>query len=529
MADAALNTIPALLHAAVTRAADQPAVGIISDGQLIWRTWHEVDQDVLTFASTLQESGVSASDCVAQYAGNSYGWIVADLAIGVLDAIHVPLHNSLSSKQVCEFADLASAKLLVVDDANAEHSYGELPTCSHVRLDALTSPSRSAQGRGICCDHLATLLFTSGTTGQPRGVMLTHENLVSNAIAVSDAVGSDADETRLCFLPLSHIYARTCDLYSWLYRGSKLVLAESRDTIVRDCQLAQPSVINGVPYFYQKIAQQVGDAPPGTLQKLFGGNLKRCFCGGAAIAPEVEKVFQRQGLPILSGYGLTEASPVISATAHDDYRPGTVGRPLANLETKISREGELLVRGPNVMKGYWNDQAATDEAIVDGWLHTGDLGEFDEAGHLRIVGRKKEILVLATGKNVSPSRIESLLSGSPLIERVCVVGDGRKYLGALIVPNPDALRAEIRTRKLWVWSKRRAVTHPRVREFYRAEISRMLAEASAEEQVGCFTILTRNFEIERGELTSKLSLRRSTIEANFAREIERMYATKPTR
>lgn len=523
------ETIPKLLHAATARGGDQPALGTISDGQLHWRTWNEIDADVRTVAQLLESMDVSSGDRIAQWAANSYEWILIDLASGLLGAVHAPLHASLSTEQVVKSVSQAGAKLLLVDSPRGEWKQvlqqGDLNVIAHGELSALPSSSSSLQGRGnVAGDQLATLLFTSGTTGDPRGVMLSHRNLVSNAIAVSDAVGSDADETRLCFLPLSHIYARTCDLYSWLYRGSKLVLAESRDTIVRDCQLAKPKVINGVPYFYQKIAQQLGDAKPGTLRVLFGGNLTRCFCGGAAIAPEVEQLFQRQGLPILSGYGLTEASPVISATAADGYRPGTVGRPLPDVEVQLSAEREILVRGSNVMLGYWNDQAATDQAIVDGWLHTGDLGEFDAAGHLRIVGRKKETIVLSTGKNVAPARVEQLLSGSSLVEHVCVVGDGRKCLAALIVPNPDALRGEIRRLRLWVWSKRRAVTHPRVRGLFRREIDRLLSQASTEEQVGPFLILDRNFSIDHGELTAKLSLRRATITANFAREIDRLYA-----
>ena len=521
MANATLTTIPQLLAATVARAGDQPALGTISDGQLSWRTWAEIDTDVRRFAAKLRQANIGAGDRVAQRAPNSYEWIVTDLALLMLGAVHVPLHMSLAEQQVGELLEISDAKLLLVD-AEAPTKESPLPVFNYANLPA-TNDSSPIEDLADP-EQLATLLFTSGTTGQPRGVMLSHKNLTSNAIATSDAIGSDENELRLCFLPLSHIFARACDLYSWLYRGTQLVLAESRDTVVRDCQLVQPDVINGVPYFYQKIAQKLPDAAPGALLRLLGGNLKRCYCGGAAIAPEVEALFDRQELRILSGYGLTEASPVVSVTAHDDYHAGSAGRSIPNVEIQISATGEVLVRGPCVMMGYWNDPTATAKAIVDGWLRTGDLGEMNASGHLRIVGRQKEIIVLATGKNVSPSRVEQLLGGCSLFEHVCVLGDGRKCLGALIVPNPDALREEIRQQSLWVWSRRRAVTHPRIRELFRQEISRLLVHASAEEQVGCFAILDRNFSVEQGELTPKLSLRRKTIEANFAREIEQMYA-----
>ncbi|MEM8947269.1 MAG: AMP-dependent synthetase/ligase [Planctomycetota bacterium] len=522
MASHSIRNISELFTSQVELSGHRPALGSIQKGSVRWLSWNEIAAKVHHAIIRLRQAGVSQGDRVAQWAPNSIDWIFADLAILSLGAAHVPLHATLDTSQLVDQISLADPKVVVVENASELALTLQPKTLDYAELGFEQVSKRHELE--VAASQLATLLFTSGTTGQPRGVMLTHENLVSNAIAVSEAVGSDTNETRLCFLPLSHIYARTCDLYSWLYRGSKLVLAESRDTIVRDCQLAKPTVINGVPYFYQKIAQQLGDAGPGALKKLFGGELKRCFCGGAAVAPEVERLFERQGLPILTGYGLTEASPVISATRHDDYRAGTVGRPMANLDVKLSDEGEILVRGPSVMQGYWQDQAATDEAILDGWLHTGDLGEFDGAGHLRIVGRQKEIIVLSTGKNVAPSRVEQLLSGSPMIEHICVVGDAEKCLGALIVPNPDAIRAEIKRHRLWVWSKKRAVTHPQIRQLYRTEIDRLLVTASAEEQVGKFAILPRNFSVEAGELTTKLSLRRKAIAGNFAAEIHAMYA-----
>ncbi len=534
MADAALAMIPELLAATVARVGDQPALGLIHDGHLVWLSWNEIDANVRQFAQRLQQVGIRPGDRVAQYAPNSAAWIVTDLAILSLGAVHVPLHASLAKPQAEELLRLADAKLLVVAEEHmspaevltlrfAESDIERSPGLSELSTLHLDGPEdRPARSR-IAPAQLATLLFTSGTTGQPRGVMLSHENLVSNAIATTEVVGSLTNETRLCFLPLSHIYARTCDLYSWLYRGSRLVLAENRETIVRDCQIARPQAINGVPYFYQKIAQQLRGAEPGALKRLLGGELVRCFCGGAPVAPEVETFFEQQGLPLLSGYGLTEASPVVSATAPDDYQPGTVGQPLANLEVKLSAEGEVQVRGSSVMQGYWQDSAATQQTLIDGWLHTGDLGEFDSKGHLRIVGRKKEIIVLATGKNVSPTRVERLLAGSVLVEHVCVLGDGRKCLGALIVPNPDALRREIREQRLWVWSRRRAVTHPKILQVFRREIDRLLLDSSAEEQIGYFAILPRNFSMEQGELTAKLSLRRAVIIQNFTGVIERMY------
>jgi long-chain acyl-CoA synthetase len=522
------GTIPELLEATVSQAGERDAFGRLVAGVISWKTWQDVHADVLKAIACLHEWGIGRGDRVVQFAPNSYEWIITDLAILSLGAVHVPLHATLPASQAADLLAMSDAKLLVLDDDSTNIS-NEITIVTHAKLFAEIETDRrvSMLAAQVKPEDLATILFTSGTTGLPRGVILSHANLVSNTIATVEAVSSPYEELRFCFLPLSHIYARTCDLYAWIYRGSRIVLAHSRDTIMRDCQIAQPTVINGVPYFYQKVVQTLHaegkSKQPGALLQLLGGELKLCFCGGAAVAPEVEKLFSDQGLPLLSGYGLTEASPVISATRKENYAPGSVGRPLRDVEVRLAADGEIQVRGPNVMLGYWQDQAATNEAIVDGWLHTGDLGAFDDHGNLRIVGRRKEILALSTGKKVCPVSVEHRLSGSPYVEAVCVVGDGRSHLAALIVPNPLTLKKFIKENHLWVWSKHKAVTHPKVRELFRSEIDRLLVDAAREEHVGPFTILTRNFSLEAGEVTAKFSLRRDVIARNFAREIAEMY------
>ncbi|TWU00698.1 Long-chain-fatty-acid--CoA ligase FadD15 [Botrimarina colliarenosi] len=359
---------------------------------------------------------------------------------------------------------------------------------------------------------------TAGTSGEPRGVMLTEKNLASNAIALSEASGGDGDELRLSFLPMEHLYARTCDLYTWIVRGSRLVLAESPKTVFRDAKLVKPTVINGVPYFFQK-AIDLAEQERVSLRELLGGEIKRCYCGGAPLAPSVEQRFFDEGVPLYNGYGLTEASPVVTVNTPTAYKLGTVGKPLPGVEVCIASDGEILVGGPNVMLGYYNDPEATAAALRDGWLHTGDLGELDSDGFLTITGRKKELIVLATGKNVAPSRVEALLGASPWIEQACVLGDDRKGLRALIVPNRDRLRAEIKRRRLWVWSKRGALRHQAIRTLYREVIDACLAGASPEEQVHTFALIGRGFDRDLGEMTAKLSLRRDVIAKSFAREL----------
>jgi long-chain acyl-CoA synthetase len=333
-----------------------------------------------------------------------------------------------------------------------------------------------------------------------------------NSAVTAQTIGGDIEQVRLNVLPLAHIFARTCDLYTWVFRGTRLVLAENRDTWFRDLQLVRPDGLSAVPYFYQRAADKVretarasggGDAEePALLKALFGGRMERLTSGGAPLSPETEAWYRNRGLPILAGYGLTESSPVISMSTQTVNRFSSSGRPLAGIEVRIADDGEILNRGPNTMMGYWNDPAATAAAICDGWLHTGDMGEMDADGFLYVRGRKKELIVLATGKKVVPTRVEGLLTASPLIEQAVVFGEGQCGIVALIVPAACGLADGIAS----------DATHGR----YAAEINRCLKSAAHEEQIRHFAILDRPFSIERGEMTPKLSLRREVIARNYA-------------
>jgi long-chain acyl-CoA synthetase len=517
------RTIPSFLANSLNLRADEQAIGTIRDGELRWRTWSELHHDTQSLAGELRLAGIAPGDRVAQVSENRYEWIVVDLALHLMGAVHVPIHVTLSGEQIGEQIAASGARVVFISTSELlakvapqlthgetvfvhdEQDYGvvKLPLGMGGRADgsagnafSMQVPSQSSP------DDLATILFTSGTTGRPRGVMLSQRNLAWNAAATAETHGTANVETRINILPFSHIYARTCDLYTWLYRGSRLVLAESRETLARDCQLVQPTVLNGVPYLFERIAERVRAAGV-PLAAVFGQRMKQLTCGGAPIAPEVEAWYTEQGLPLLPGYGLTEASPVISVSTPAKRRIGTVGRPLSGLDVRIAEDGEVLVRGPNVMLGYWQDEAATADVIRDGWLSTGDLGELDTDRFLTIRGRKKELIVLSTGKKVSPTHVESLLSASPRIDQVAVFGEGRPALVALVVPTACGL----------------ANDSGELRSALAAEINRCLTNAAHEEQVRDLVILDRPFSIERGELTPKLSLCREVLARNFAAEL----------
>ncbi len=504
-------------------------------------------------ASQLISLGVAPGDRVAQLSENRYEWIVGDLAIHLCQAIHVPIHAPLAAPQIGYQIHHSGTRVVLVSTAvqqeklaSAELDPSSLavihfdslsprladwntrPFANALEADEATGRQAAERARdALRGNDLATILYTSGTTGQPKGVMLSHRNLVSNAMASIETFGMQPDDVRLCFLPLSHIFARTCDLYTWIGQGYLFDLATSRDSVLDDCKWSQPTIISGVPYFYDRlhrILREHGrDEQPGTLRALLGGAIRYCCSGGAALADHTFDFFQRQNVPLLQGYGLTESSPVISMSTPTRVRRSSSGPALTGVEIAITEEGEIISRGPHIMQGYWQDPVSTAEVVRDGWLHTGDLGHIDEEGFLFITGRKKELIVTAAGKNIAPVLLEGLLTEDPLIDQALVVGDGRNYLAALIVPNQASVQKQLPDLPWddaeWTWRQ-----DERVEGLFRAAIEQRLSGVSYHEQVRRFRLLDRPFSIEQAEMTAKLSLRRPVIHEHFADVIAQLYS-----
>lgn len=518
-------------------------------------TWTELAEAVLGTAVVLIQLGVNPGDRVALFSPNRREWIVTDLAIQLARAVHVPVHNSLSGAQAAfQISDSDAKVVLLAGPEQAEKlasQLGSLPTSlvwvSFDRCGEWPGPSIRllTDLTGNICraemdrvqadalkhsrpDDLATILYTSGTTGEPKGVMLSQRNLASNALASLEAFGGDAGDLRLTWLPLSHIFARTCDLYTWLAGGSQLALAASPESVVANCGQLRPTLMNGVPYFFEKVQRYLVDhglaSTPGMLAQVLGGRLRACVSGGAPLPDHVARFYQEQGVLLLQGYGMTESAPVITTGTQAANKLGTVGRALPGVEVRIAADGEVLTRGPHVMLGYWKRPTDTAAAIENGWLRTGDIGELDDEGFLRITGRKKELIITSGGKNIAPAYLESLLIADSLILQALVVGDRQNYLTALIVPNRGPLERELAARGVPVPSESELLTHPSIIELYAERIAERLTEVSQYEQVQRFTLLPRSFSVDQGELTPTLKLRRSRIAENFAQEIAAMYA-----
>jgi long-chain acyl-CoA synthetase len=485
--------------------------------------------------------GVQPGDRVVQLSENRPEWVVTDLAIQFAQGVHVPIHSTLAGPQVVEQIRDCGAKLVLVSTAAQAEKLGcdaalremiEIwsydPVCDaipdravHPLSDATTNVT---DDEGVAIERealtsikpesLATLIYTSGTTGEPKGVMLSQQNLATNTLATLAKFDFGPEDLRVCILPLSHIYARTCELYCWIACGYQFAIARSRESALADCIALKPTGINGVPYFYDKVLRATTDLGR-PLAAMFGGQVRLCNSGGAALPNHIAEAYSAAGLPLMQGYGLTETSPVITLSCPDANKLGAVGRTLADVEVRIADDGEILTRGPHVMQGYWNRPDATAEVLKDGWFSTGDLGHVDDDGFLFITGRKKEIIVLASGKNISPVQLEALLTEDPLIDQAMIVGDGRSYLVALLVPNRDAMTRAIES------------SHVGDEKSVLAEcIARRLSCVSHHEQVRRFAIIEQPFTIEGGELTPTLKLRRGEIARKYAEEIAALYASK---
>lgn len=549
------TTLVKLFVDRVRELADRPAVHFRHQANYHLYTWKQLSDDVGRTALALKELGVKHGDRVVLISSNRYEWIVADMAILVAGAVNVPVHVSLSGPQMVWQINNSGAKVVIAGtQALAAHiaphlgkldvkllSFDECaePVAGHTftQLRTLTQPQDSAAGqklieqaaRTLKPEDLATIIYTSGTTGEPKGAMLSHNNLASNALMTAEVIQVTPADVRLTWLPFSHIFARTCDLYGILSCGHELALADSPETILENCAYYKPMLLNGVPYFYEKVMNKLLESKSdtkGMLQHLFGGRLRVCMAGGAPLPVHVADYYRANGVFLLQGYGLTESSPVISTETPGNFKHGSVGQVLTGLEVKIADDGEILTKGPHVMLGYWNNPQATAETVIDGWLHTGDLGEIDDNRFLKITGRKKELIVTSAGKNIAPVYLESLLKADPLFMQVVVIGDRRKFLTALIVPGMNLLQELAKSQNIAWTTDAEMMQHPLIRQHYFQRIATLLKDVSHNEQIRNFALLASPFSVENEELTLTLKLRRSIIAKHYSETIESMYVQR---
>jgi long-chain acyl-CoA synthetase len=560
------------------------------------REWFDRIRDVSLGLSSL---GVTTGDRVVIMSESRPEWLLADMAILIQGAIVVPVYSTLTPAQAKYIIQDAGARIALVSTAEQlekiQRIRHELPALEAVIVfDAPEKPSTSVlsleavaargharlmgewgvgrefrdKAREVRPEQLATIIYTSGTTGEPKGVMLSHRNLVSNLIAGHAIVPVNDTDTSLSFLPLSHSFERLVS-YVYLANGVTIVFAESMETVGKDMVAVRPTVMTGVPRVYEKFQARIlerGAALPQPRRTLFHWGVKvarararagapgkpvggvlglesaiadrlvfskirasiggrmRCLVSGSAPLPlDVAEFFAGIGLPITEGYGLTETSPVVTANPMGAPRLGTVGPPIPGVEVRIAEDGEVLVRGPNVMVGYYNKPEETAAVLKDGWFHTGDVGALDADGFLRITDRKKDLLVTSGGKKIAPQPIEATLKRSPLVTEAVLLGDRRRFAAVLIVPDFNAL--ERRLKDLGRPPADRAVLVRRddVVALYEEIVESLNRELSQFERIKKFRILPREFTIESGELTPTMKVKRKAVEQHWRAEIDEIY------
>ena len=560
----------------------------------------EVFDRIREISLGLAAFGVGPGDRVAIISESRPEWVMSDLAILARGAITVPVYPTLSPALVRYILADCGARLAIVStrlqaekvqevrhqlpalEAVIVMEEGAAAKVSVVGLDALQRRGHeqiNAQwgagkdfrdiARNIRPEDIATIIYTSGTTGEPKGVTLTHANLMSNLIAATEVLPVGVDDIALSFLPLSHALERMAS-YLYLFTGVTMIFAESFDTIGRDVAAVRPTVLTGVPRVYEKMQARImekgsaGSAtkvaifkwaiktgmargrailrgrPPGMLtgrqwnladRLVFskvragvGGRLRFVVSGSAPLAVNVAEFFVGIGVPVIEGYGLTETSPILTVNPVDAPRAGTVGKAVRDVELKIAPDGEILARGANVMSGYHNKPEASAEVLRDGWFHTGDIGMIDSDGYLAITDRKKDLLVTSGGKKIAPQPIEAVLKRSPLIAEAVLLGDRRRYAAALIIPDFAALERRLQDLGRPFAERTELVTRQDVVALYQEIVDGLNRELSQFEQIKRIAILPREFSIDSGELTPTLKVKRKVVEEKWRETIEQLYA-----
>ena len=529
----------------------------------------------------LRALGIRPGERVAILSENRLEWPLADYATTAAGAITVPIYPTLAPAQIEYVLKHSGATIVFVStDEQLEKvlscraclpnikfiaAFDPISRPGAMRIESLLRIGRqisfgeAAEFRRsileVEAEDLATIIYTSGTTGVPKGVMLTHKNLISNVLATSALLPLTPDDLELSFLPLSHIFQRHVD-YAALYAGSTIAYEGNPAAVADDIVEVKPTFAAAVPRFFEKIYGKVMAEVERTaplrrrifnhairvdgqsrllhhvadrfvFQKIrarLGGRIKWFISGGAALERSIAEFFLTVGVPILEGYGLTETSPVVTFTAPGELKLGRVGKPVGDVEVRIAPDGEILVRGSNVMKGYYGQERDTAEALRDGWFHTGDIGRFDEEGYLRITERKKDLIVTSNGKNVAPQALENRLKLIPYVDNVVVIGDRRNFVSALITPNYDALVAYARARAISFGNPRELIRHAAIYDLVMSEIDRRTRDFASFEKVKKIAFVDREFTIAAGDLTPTLKVRRAEIERKYHAEIEQLYA-----
>ena len=554
----------------------------------------EFGERVKHLALGLRALGFGHGQKLCLLSENRPEWTLTDFAALTAGGLTVPIYTTLVSEQIRYIVDDSDAAIVVVSNPEQwkkiEPLKPGLGKVRHYITFAVEAPAGVlaledvlAKGRAAAAaepglydemvgrvkpEDEATLIYTSGTTGVPKGVILTHDNLLSNIKTASDIIEFSSKDTVLSFLPLSHILERMV-MFTYIYKGCTVAFAESVEAVAQNLVEVRPHIMVSVPRVFEKIYTKVMDqvlSSPALRRRIFfwalkvgkeagvltlakkplpgglklrkavaaklvfskiiartGGRVRFFVSGGAPLSKDIAEFFYAIGLVILEGYGLTETSPLLAVNTFEDLRLGTVGKPAPGIDIRIASDGEILARGPNIMKGYYKKEAETREIMEGGWFHTGDIGHLDPDGFLVITDRKKDLLVTSGGKNVAPQPIENLLKTSPYIANAVVIGDRRRFVAALVVPDFDKLQGFAKAQGIAAASLEDLCREPRVVAFLKAEVDRATPLLASYERIKKIVVLPRDFDIEKGEITPSLKVRRANVTSEYQEAIEALY------
>ena len=547
----------------------------------------------------LRSLGIVPNSNIAIISNNSPKWAMCDYGIICSTMSTVTIYPTLISKQVEFILKNSNSSLIFVENQEQLNKViSVMDNCNDLKYIVVLDDSCSNETDSVMnfstfldkgkdysqdCDitfsemvnsvkedDILTIIYTSGTTGIPKGVVLTHKNLLSNVKGTLSVAEFSNNETFLSFLPLSHVLERMGGHYTPFSIGATIFYAENMETIADNMIESSPTIVVCVPRVFEKIhakfMQGIKDAPKirqnlfnwalgvgrkysklsvskqkigfwlsfkhniankliySKVKARFGGKIKFFVSGGAPLSKHLAEFFAAVDITILEGYGLTETSPVLTVNSPTNLKFGYVGKPLFNVEIKIANDGEILAKGPNIMTGYYRNEDATKEVFdEDGWFHTGDIGIIDEDGFLKITDRKKSLIVTSGGKNIAPAPIELKVATSSFVEQIHIIGDKRNFLSALIVPNFEALTTYLKSQNNDLKDPNALIDHPDVIELFTKEVDNAMADFSNYEKIKKFTLLTEPFSIEKGEMTPKMSIVKKVVEQNYSEQINKMY------
>ncbi len=569
------------------------------NGKYIGITYEEFRNETETFSLGLASAGFKKDEKIAIISENRPEWIYSDMAILALGGLDVPLYPSLTSDSVEFILNNSNSKGIIVSNKFQLNKILKIrKKCKSLEFiivfnendkvedDPTVYTFKEIQDKGkefrkenpnyfndslslAKEEDLCTIIYTSGTTGEPKGVMLTHKNILSNSKATLEILPIKDTDVWLSFLPLSHIFERMAAYYTGFASGGTMCFAESIEAISKNLLEVKPTLMTAVPRLfermYAKIIKKV-EAQPKKKQNIFywalnvnkqfydlrrqeksslvlnvkhkladklvcekirlftGGRLRFFVSGGAALPRELAEFFEAIGILIIEGYGLTESSPVIAANKPDDYQFGSVGKIMPNIEVKIAYDGEILAKGPSIMKGYYKNKKETDKVLKDGWLYTGDIGVFDARGFLIITDRKKHLFKTSGGKYIAPTPIENLFSTSKYIDQFVVIGDRRMFLSALVVPDFEAIKEYADTNNIKYNDVKELIENKEIYKIIETDMSGFQKQLANFERVRKFVLLDRAFTIENGEITPSLKIKRKIVEKRYEKLIDSMYA-----